>query len=128
MLLSREISHGFKIKKREATDTEERSGRNRRTFIIIPMMWTENEEEIAKKERLIDIRAEVSFLEKRWTEENEIRIKQGSCMRSLRLADETRKTIRYQVKGKLINEKEKKVSIDIWITELEKKDIIVEQD
>lgn len=49
-------------------------------------------------------------------------------MRTIRLADEFRKTIRYHARGQLTNEYDQKMKMDIWITDLGKKDMIVEQD
>lgn len=43
----------------------------------------------------------------------------------MRLADEIRKILQYQTKRKLINEQEIERQMKIWITELEKQDVII---
>lgn len=55
-------------------------------------------------------------------------MKRESCIENVCMADGTKKAVRYHVRGQLTNEFGQKMEMNIWITELEEKDIIIEQD
>lgn len=92
------------------------------------MTWKGKSGIVAIEMEIVDIRTEISFLGKSWMEKTGVKVKQGSCVDSIRLADGSRRTIRYQTEKKLINEMNREINMSIWIIELENKDIIVGQD
>lgn len=91
-------------------------------------MWIGKNKKAATEEGLVNIGADETFLGKKWVEEMEIQTKRDPCEDIVRLADGTRKALRYQAEGKLTNEKDLGQPIKVWITELGRRDMIIERD
>lgn len=79
------------VGKREFSDNRRKS--EERQQIILRVIWTERNEEIATKERLINIKANEIFFRKKWIQEMEIETRRDLCEEIVRLTDRTKKVL-----------------------------------